>query len=168
MTETNQGITRRQALKRGLVIGTGVVWATPVVQVIRVSKAYAQTTSPGNGEDVGGGRVEQPPGNGGNGNGVTPPGDGVTPPGDEVKDVVVTQPEDPNVPAQVAPGDITAQAPVTETEAETLPLTGIEVLPLAALGGGLLASGAASLKIAHEMEGSDGPSEPGPEPAEGG
>lgn len=51
---------------------------------------------------------------------------------------------------------------------ETIPLTGIEVLPLATLGGGLLAAGAASLKIAKQMEGSDVPSHSDPEPPEDG
>jgi hypothetical protein len=41
------GITRRQALKRGAVLGGALAWATPVVQVVGMRAAQAQTVSPG-------------------------------------------------------------------------------------------------------------------------
>ena len=40
-------ITRRQALKRGVVLGGALAWATPVVQVVGMRPAMAQTVSPG-------------------------------------------------------------------------------------------------------------------------
>ena len=40
------GITRRQALKRGAVLGGALAWATPVVQVIGMKPAFAQVASP--------------------------------------------------------------------------------------------------------------------------
>lgn len=44
--EVERGLTRREALKRGAVLGAGVIWATPVVQSLAMSPALAQTTSP--------------------------------------------------------------------------------------------------------------------------
>ena len=41
-----QGISRRDLLKRGAALGGAVVWATPVVQTLGMGRAYAQTTSP--------------------------------------------------------------------------------------------------------------------------
>lgn len=38
------GISRREALRRGAIVGGAVVWASPVVQTIGMHKAYAQTT----------------------------------------------------------------------------------------------------------------------------
>ena len=44
--DTHDGLTRREALKRGAVIAGGLVWATPVVQAVGMSRAYANDTSP--------------------------------------------------------------------------------------------------------------------------
>lgn len=38
-------ITRRDALKRGALIGAGAVWATPVIQSIGMSRAFATVVS---------------------------------------------------------------------------------------------------------------------------
>lgn len=40
------GISRREALKRGLRLTGAVLWATPVVQAIGMRPAFAQTVSP--------------------------------------------------------------------------------------------------------------------------
>jgi hypothetical protein len=40
------GITRRQALKKGVIFGGALAWATPVVQVIGMKPALAQVASP--------------------------------------------------------------------------------------------------------------------------
>lgn len=40
--------SRRDALKRGAVVG-GLLWVTPAVQMIGISPAHAQSTSPGGG-----------------------------------------------------------------------------------------------------------------------
>lgn len=53
--ESNQGITRRDLLRRGAVLGGAVVWTTPVVQTLGMGRAFAQTASPvdnGGGKDV--------------------------------------------------------------------------------------------------------------------
>lgn len=42
----SQGITRRDLLRRGAVLGGAVVWATPVVQTLGMGRAFAQTASP--------------------------------------------------------------------------------------------------------------------------
>ncbi|NOY55795.1 MAG: hypothetical protein GXP34_07380, partial [Actinobacteria bacterium] len=41
------GITRRQALKRGLAVGAALAWATPVIQAVGIRPAYAKAPSPG-------------------------------------------------------------------------------------------------------------------------
>jgi uncharacterized protein YfaP (DUF2135 family) len=43
----NEGLSRRQLLKRGAIVGGGLLWATPAVQTIGMSRALAQVTSPG-------------------------------------------------------------------------------------------------------------------------
>jgi hypothetical protein len=44
--EVSQGITRRDLLRRGAVLGGAVVWTTPVVQTLGMGRAFAQTASP--------------------------------------------------------------------------------------------------------------------------
>ena len=45
-TLNESGLTRREILKRGAVLGGALVWGTPVVQVIGMRPAMAQSTSP--------------------------------------------------------------------------------------------------------------------------
>lgn len=42
----SQGITRRDLLKKGAVLGGAVVWVTPIVQSVGMGRAFAQVTSP--------------------------------------------------------------------------------------------------------------------------
>lgn len=42
----SQGISRRDLLKKGAVLGGAVVWTTPVVQTMGMGRAFASTTSP--------------------------------------------------------------------------------------------------------------------------
>ena len=44
--EQGQGITRRDLLRKGAVLGGAVVWTTPVVQTLGMGRAFAQTASP--------------------------------------------------------------------------------------------------------------------------
>lgn len=46
LDEQTGGITRRQALKKGALLGGALAWATPVVQVIGMQPALAQPVSP--------------------------------------------------------------------------------------------------------------------------
>ncbi len=39
------GISRREALKRGVVLGGAAVWAVPAVQVLNITEAAAQQPS---------------------------------------------------------------------------------------------------------------------------
>lgn len=50
--EQSQGITRRDLLRRGAVLGGAVVWTTPVVQTLGMGRAFAQTASPTGGKDI--------------------------------------------------------------------------------------------------------------------
>ena len=50
--ETSRGISRRDLLKRGAVLGGAVVWVTPVVQTLGMGRAFAQTASPVPGQDI--------------------------------------------------------------------------------------------------------------------
>lgn len=52
MGEESQGITRRDLLRRGAVLGGAVVWSTPVVQTLGMGRAFAQTASPTGDKDV--------------------------------------------------------------------------------------------------------------------
>jgi hypothetical protein len=45
VSETQGGLTRREALKRGVVVA-GALWAVPVVQAVGMRPAYAQAPSP--------------------------------------------------------------------------------------------------------------------------
>ena len=40
------GLTRRQALKKGAILGGALAWATPVVQVMGMKPAFAAVPSP--------------------------------------------------------------------------------------------------------------------------
>lgn len=50
--ETSQGITRRDLLRRGVVLGGAVVWTTPVVQTLGMGRAFASTASPVGDKDI--------------------------------------------------------------------------------------------------------------------
>ena len=44
--ETPQGLTRREMIKRGALLGGTVMWVTPVVQAVGMSRALAAAPSP--------------------------------------------------------------------------------------------------------------------------
>ena len=45
--DINEGLTRREALKKGAMLGGALVWAVPVVQTVGMSAAMAQIPSEG-------------------------------------------------------------------------------------------------------------------------
>ena len=47
-----EGISRRDLLRKGAVLGGAVVWATPVVQTLSMGRAYAQIASPTGDKDI--------------------------------------------------------------------------------------------------------------------
>ncbi|MBW3547423.1 MAG: twin-arginine translocation signal domain-containing protein [Actinobacteria bacterium] len=63
-----ESTSRRDALKRGAVIG-GLVWVAPAVQLIGINPAHAQTASPPAGGSGGGGGAGGGGGVGGGGAG---------------------------------------------------------------------------------------------------
>lgn len=44
--ELPHGLTRREALKKGALLGGALVWTTPAVQAIGIMPAHAQEVSP--------------------------------------------------------------------------------------------------------------------------
>ena len=44
---SDSGLTRREILKRGALFGGAVLWTTPVIQTVSMSRAAAQVASPG-------------------------------------------------------------------------------------------------------------------------
>ena len=47
-----EGISRRDLLRKGAVLGGAVAWATPVVQTLSMGRAFAQTASPTGDKDI--------------------------------------------------------------------------------------------------------------------
>ena len=161
-TEPDEGITRRQVIHKVAVVA-GTVWAVPVVQVVTMQPAFAQTTSgttetttPSNGEPPNGG--ETPPDGG-----QQPPGGGETSPVggqqpvDGAKAPTVADPGDTEVLAAqiVQPGSTqTPQSVVAALQEtpETIPKTGIESIGIAALGAGLVAAGGITVRAAGNSD----------------
>ena len=128
MEDTPREITRREVLRRGLLLGGGLIWVTPSVQVVNMSKAYAQVPSPG---------------------------------------VDASSTRGPEVSSSTRGPEVAGKTVTSDVQAESLPFTGSNVLPLAGLAGGLLAAGGANLKAAKHLKRSKKSNETGPEPAEG-
>jgi hypothetical protein len=143
------GITRRDALKKtAKVIGT-TVWVTPVIQVVTMRPAFAQTPS-----GVPSVTTSTTPGSGNGGNQPPPLTPETTSPQattETTPPVVVTGTTSGNnvggiqVQAPSAPGAVTVQA-------EELPFTGFEGDRLGTLAAGLAAGGIAALGAAKLME----------------
>jgi hypothetical protein len=45
VSEPSSGITRRELLKRGAIVGVATLWVTPIVQTVGMGRAFAQDTS---------------------------------------------------------------------------------------------------------------------------
>lgn len=50
--DTRSGVTRREAIKKGAIVGGTVLWVAPLVQSVGMGSASAQTPSPGGGPCV--------------------------------------------------------------------------------------------------------------------
>jgi hypothetical protein len=132
--EMGTNLTRRDALRRGTLLGAGAVWATPAVRSLTMSSNFAAATSP----VVIGEEVEATPTTTGETlttAGETPTSAGAPPTTDDAKveGIVVTQP----------PGSDPQGPGIPVVSGDNLPLTGIEARDAALLGTGLLAVGAA-------------------------
>jgi hypothetical protein len=127
-------LTRRDALRRGTLLGAGAVWAAPAVRSLTMSSTFAAATSPVViGEEVEG--TTTTAGETPTTAGETPTTAGATPTTveTEVEGIVVTQP----------PGSDPQGPGIPVVSGDNLPLTGIEARDAALLGTGLLAVGAA-------------------------
>lgn len=155
--EQMEGLTRRQALRKGTLLGAGAVWAAPAVRTLTMSSNFAAATSP----IVDPGDTETPPKN--------PPTDGPgdsedptvnpTEPPTEVDDNEVDDKEvdDNEVDNEVGDNEVESDSPVVggiqvtnpganQVQSGELPLTGLDVGDTAVLAAGLMAAGAAVLK----------------------
>lgn len=45
-------LSRREALRRGAIVGGSLLWTTPALQTLRMSRAHAQQPSPRTGHDI--------------------------------------------------------------------------------------------------------------------
>jgi len=137
--ETGTNLTRRDALRRGTLLGAGAVWAAPAVRSLTMSSTFAAATSPVVGEEVEAttttGETPTTAGETPTTAGETPTTAGETPTTveTEVEGIVVTQP----------PGSDPQGPGIPVVSGDDLPLTGIEARDAALLGTGLLAVGAA-------------------------
>jgi len=143
------GVTRREALRRGTLLGAGAVWAAPAVRSLTMSQNFATATSPfvDDEEVEKPGIPEEPPGT----TEEQPPGGGTStkPPDTTVGGEVVTKDDEPKTSNPDEVKGIQVSRPgvnQAQVQAGELPLTGIEAVDAAVLGAGLAAAGAAILK----------------------
>jgi hypothetical protein len=137
--EVGTNLTRRDALRRGTLLGAGVVWAAPAVRTLTMSSNFAAATSPVvDDEEVEGSSTTATTADGPGGSADT------TQPGDDddntgVSGVVVSQPGSP----QVSSG-------TPMVSGGQLPFTGIEAGEAALIGAGMLAVGAAVVRATKQ------------------
>lgn len=161
-------VSRRTVLRRGALVGAGVVWTAPAVQSVAISDAWA-VGSPPPGEQPPGEPPGEPPPGGQPPPGEQPPPGNQPPPGEQ-------PPGSPDTPAQpggtavedrkVGPGGSGAPAPSPGTavarrkvgtpvaSAGRLPETGApsSLGPAVALGTALVAGGAAVRYVASRND----------------
>lgn len=145
-------LTRRDALRRGTLLGAGVVWAAPAVRTLTMSSNFAAATSPVVDDE----EVEVSPTTAEGTTSTTaeettPPAGGPNDTGDDddttgVSGIVVSQPGAP----QVSSGAPQVSGGQVQVASGQLPLTGIEAGEAALLGAGLLAVGAAIVRATKQ------------------
>lgn len=158
--EAKDGLTRREALRRGTLAGIGLVWATPQVASYRMTAHLAQATSPVAGTTIPGATTTEPP-------------EKTSEPEEPKEPEEPTGSTEPEIEDKVSPTTISrepttvdkgpsAEAAQPRTErgssdeikdevlSSELPFTGLPLEQLLPLAGGAVATGAAAVRLARE------------------
>lgn len=149
--ETN-GLTRREALRRGTLAGIGLVWVTPQVASYRMTAQLAQATSPVAGTTIPGATTTESK------ESQEPPSSTEPEIEDEVSPTTISR--EPTEDTVDKSPSAEATQPRTEREssgeikdevlASELPFTGLPLEQLLPLAGGAVATGAAAVRLARE------------------
>lgn len=154
--EAQEGLTRREALRRGTLAGIGLVWATPQVTSYRMTAQLAQATSPVPGTTIPGATTE------GTEEETEPPEEKTPSTGPEIEDEV-----SPTTISQEPTQETVDKGPSAESTqpraergsseeikdevlSSELPFTGLPLEQLLPLAGGAVATGAAAVRLARE------------------
>jgi len=136
------GLSRRDLLKRGAVVGVTAAWTVPLVQVVSMTPAHADSPSapPVNPPPVNPPVDTHPP--------VTPPGDTPQPPAHHA------QAHPSNAPQAVAPAAHVGGSTPQTGGGSTLASTGVSypVAPTVGAGVAAIALGAGALTAAHAVK----------------
>lgn len=161
--EARGGLTRREALRRGTLLGIGMVWVTPRVDSFTMASQYAQATSPVPETTIPSEDTTVPSGD------TTVPSDSTTVPevGDSTVDAT-TPSVDTTEQTIVEPTTVdtggSGSSPTSQPGGEgrrpdeiedevlsgQLPFTGLPLEQLLPLAGGAVATGAAAVRLARE------------------
>ena len=136
--DSDNGLNRRDVLKRGAIVGSAVLWAVPAVQVIGLGASHAEAASGG------GGSTPAPP----------------TQPPTHHTDVVPAPTPTPSPTSSTSVQGINfeqpppAGNPPAATPTATLPFTGaaVPVTGAVALGAGLVATGVAAVAATRRRQ----------------
>ncbi|MFP4554768.1 MAG: hypothetical protein ACLFRT_13035 [Actinomycetota bacterium] len=162
LDEAKDGLTRREALRRGTLAGIGLVWATPQVVSYRMSAQLAQATSPVAGTTVPGATTTEPsektsePEEPKEPTGSTEPEieDEVSPTTISKEPTEETVDKGPSAEATQPPAERDSSEEIKdEVLSSELPFTGLPLEQLLPLAGGAVATGAAAVRLARERSG---------------
>lgn len=163
--EAKDGLTRREALRRGSLAGIGLVWATPQVASYRMTAQLAQATSPVAGTTIPGATTTEPSEKTSEPKEPKEPTEPTEPTNPEIQDEVSptsiseepteeTVDKGPTAEATQPPGERQSSEEIEdEVLSSELPFTGLPLEQLLPLAGGAVATGAAAVRLARERSG---------------